>query len=256
MPTGVTQTAVTRGLGAPVLADDGRRVSGAGSRGTSCAGAWSVTLPSTSSNSSAGPLARIRWAPASTIRCPARRPQAGRRSPRGTCRGRRVDGGGRSDGRRPGDDRCGWADGCGRWADGRLGRTGRRAAERRRPAPNGPRGWGHAHRLGLLAQPGDAPGRHPLVLEPGGAVAVRRARGRAVAGRRRAHDDGRGRLREGAASDGPVAVAQPGPGRVRRRHRRAGGLVGDRPLPVAGLQGDRPHYRLGRGGGTAPAGCG
>ena len=49
-----------------------------------------------------------------------------------------------------------------------------------------------------------------------------------------------------ATGGGPVAVAQPGPERVRRRHRRAGGLVGDRPLPVARLPGHRPGVRVGR----------
>ena len=126
---------------------------------------------------------------------------------------------------------------------GRAGRPGRW----RRTLADGPRRRGRADRLGRRAGSRDGPWRHSLVLEPRGAVALRRPRGRAVAGRRRAHDDVRGRLREGAGRDGPVAVAQPGPGRVRRGRRRPGGLVGDGPVPVAGLQGDRPHHGLGRG---------
>ena len=136
------------------------------------------------------------------------------------------------------------ADGHGDRSDGRRVRAGRRA----RPgqtAADGPRRWRHADRLGLRAGPPDPPRRHPLVLEPRVAVALLRPRGRAVARRRRADDDGRGRLREGAAGDGPVAVAQPGPGRIRRGRRRPGGLVRDGPVPVAGLQGDRPHHGVG-----------
>ena len=53
---------------------------------------------------------------------------------------------------------------------------------------------------------------------------------------------------KGPVVAGGVAVPQPGPGRVRRRRRRAGGLVGDRPLPVAGLPGDRASHGVGRGG--------
>ena len=45
----------------------------------------------------------------------------------------------------------------------------------------------------------------------------------------------------------PVAGAQPGHRQLRRGHRGTGDLVGDRPLPVAGLQGDRAHLGLGRG---------
>ena len=57
-------------------------------------------------------------------------------------------------------------------------------------------------------------GRHPLVLEPGGAVVVLRPRGGPGAGRRRAHDDARGGLREGADGDGAVAGPQLEPGRL------------------------------------------
>ena len=152
----------------------------------------------------------------------------------GRAAGTRVD-----DGRRVGARRHGGS-------AGRRVRAGRRAHRRRTP-PDGPRGRGSADRLGVRDEPGDAPRRHPLVLEPGGAVVLRGPRGRAVARRGRADDDGRGRLREGAAGGGAVALAQPGPGRVCRRGRRAGDLVGDGPLPVAGLQGDRPRHGVGRG---------
>ena len=112
----------------------------------------------------------------------------------------------------------------------------RAAAEPRRRRP--------ADRLRLRAQPRDSR-RHPLVLEPGRAVVLRRPRGDAGAQRRRAHDDVRGRLREGTDGGGVVAVAQPGVGRVCRGGLRPGALLGDRPLPVAGLSGDRPHHGLG-----------
>ena len=71
-------------------------------------------------------------------------------------------------------------------------RHGRRPADRLRLRP-GPRGRR----------------RHPLVLEPGRAVALRGPRRNARAGRRGTHDDVRGRLRQGANRGGVVAVAQP-----------------------------------------------
>ena len=118
---------------------------------------------------------------------------------------------------------AGWRHGVARDADGRGGRAddGRRVragrrAQRQRTPPDGPRGRGSADRLGVCDEPGDEPRRHPLVLEPGGAVVLRGPRGRAVARRGRADDDGRGRLREGAAGGGAVALAQPGHGRVCR----------------------------------------
>ena len=82
-------------------------------------------------------------------------------------------------------------------------------------------------------------------LEPRRAVALLGPRGRPVAGRRRAHDDVRGRLCQGAARRGPVAVEHPGPRRVLRPRLGPDALVGDRPLPVARLPGDGPHHRLG-----------
>ena len=69
--------------------------------------------------------------------------------------------------------------------------------------------------------------------------------GDAGAERRCAHDDVRSRLRQGADGRRAVAVAQPGPRGVRGGGRRRGPLVGDGPLPVAGLQGDRPHHGMG-----------
>ena len=65
----------------------------------------------------------------------------------------------------------------------------------------------------------------------------------------------------GAAGGGPVGVAQPGPGPLRGSRHRQGGLVDDRPLPLAGLQGHRPHHGLGRhrlrqGFAEFDAGCG
>ena len=137
---------------------------------------------------------------------------------------------GRLDGHDGAAGRRGRLDGHG-GVDGRRGRAGRRV-QRRRTAADGLRGRRRADRLGLRAGPRDGPRRHPLVLEPRVAVALLRPRGRAVAGRRRADDDVRGRLCEGAAGDGPVAVAQPGPGRVHRGRRRPGGVVGDGPVPV------------------------
>ena len=65
----------------------------------------------------------------------------------------------------------------------------------------------------------------------------------------------RGRLRAGAAGGGPVARAQPRPGRVRRGRGRPRGLVGDGPLPVAGLSGDRPPHGVGRDGLRRGRGC-
>ena len=72
--------------------------------------------------------------------------------------------------------------------------------------------------------------------------------GRAVAGRRGADDDARGRLREGAADDGPVAVTQPGPGRVRRAV--AGGQVASSVTgvyPWLGYQATERDHGVGRG---------
>ena len=52
---------------------------------------------------------------------------------------------------------------------------------------------------------------------------------------------------KGPIVGGVVAVAQPGPRGVRRGGRGPGALLGGGPLPVAGLQGDRPHHGVGRG---------
>ena len=82
------------------------------------------------------------------------------------------------------------------------------------------------------------------------AVQLLRPRGGAVARRRRAHDLVRRRLREGPAGGGPVALAQPGAGPLRRRRRRPGGVGRDGPLPVARLAGNRARYRMGRGRGA------
>ena len=83
-----------------------------------------------------------------------------------------------------------------RWtANGGAGWTG---VQRRGPAAAGPRGRRRADRLGLRADRADRPRGHALVLEPGGAVALCGARRRAVAGGRRADDDVRGGLRQGA----------------------------------------------------------
>ena len=71
-------------------------------------------------------------------------------------------------------------------------------------------------RLVVRAQPRDATRRRPVVLEPGSAVALRRTGGGAVARGRRAHDDVRGRLRQGTAGGRVVAGPQPRRGRVCR----------------------------------------
>ena len=75
-----------------------------------------------------------------------------------------------------------WRDGLGGGSDERDGRAGRRAV-RPRPEFDGPGRRESAHQLVLRAHPRDTPGRHPLVLEPGRPVVVRRPRGGAVAGR-------------------------------------------------------------------------
>ena len=59
---------------------------------------------------------------------------------------------------------------------------GRRAV-RPRPALDGLGRRASAHPLVLRAHPRDTPGRHPVVLEPGRPVVVRRPRGGPVAGR-------------------------------------------------------------------------
>ena len=76
-------------------------------------------------------------------------------------------------------------------SNGRYGRHGRRAVGPRTALAGAGRRES-AHRLVLRVQPRDAAGRHALVLEPGGAVVVRRPRGGAEDRWRRAHDDGRG----------------------------------------------------------------
>ena len=174
--------------------------------------------------------------------------------------GRRV----RPDGHGGADGRCGWPDG--HVVDGRRGRLdghgrldGRRVrpdghgggragrlAERPRVPRDGPRGRRRADRLGLRPQPRERRGRRRLAVEPRRAVALLRPRGRPVARRRRADDDVRGRLYQGAAGGGPVAVEHPGRRRVLRPRLGPDALVGDRPLPVARLPGDGPHHRLGR----------
>ena len=152
---------------------------------------------------------------------------AGARGWHADGRGGRVD-----DGRRVGARRHGGS-------AGRRVRAGRRAQRRRTP-PDGPRRRGRADRVRRRAHPRDAPRRHPLVLEPGGAVVLRGPRGRAVARRRRADDDGRGRLREGAAGGGAVALAEPGPGGAPSGDRRGGDPVSDGPGGRAHLHARRP----------------
>ena len=62
--------------------------------------------------------------------------------------------------------------------------------------------------LGIGGVPHELGDPRPVGLEPGRAVVLLRARGRAVARRRRADDDGRGRLRQGATGGGQDAVFQ------------------------------------------------
>ena len=59
------------------------------------------------------------------------------------------------------------------------------------------------------------------------------------------HHHVRGRLCQGAARRGPVALEHPGPRRVLGPRLGPDALVGDRPLPVDGLPGNGPHHRLG-----------
>ena len=98
--------------------------------------------------------------------------------------------------------------------------------------------------LGVRAEPGAAR-RRRLDMEPQLPVVLRRHGGGAVARRRRAHDDARGRLQARCAHGRPVGGPHPGPGRLRRPERRAGHLVDDRLLPVAGLPGQRPRVGVG-----------
>ena len=98
---------------------------------------------------------------------------------------------------------------------GSMPGTGRRAEPERR-LREGLRRRQFANRLGLRHEPRDAPGRHPLVLEPGGAVAVLRPGRRDLARRPGPDGDGRSRLSDGTAGGGPVVVAQPGPGAATR----------------------------------------
>ena len=114
--------------------------------------------------SSAGMHAPGAWLPRCTVRLP-------------DGRGGRVDRPGRRDGRSRR-----WRDGRGGGSDERDGRAGRRAV-RPRPELDGPGRRESAHRLVLRAHPRDTPGRHPVVLEPGRPVVVRRPRGGTVAGR-------------------------------------------------------------------------
>ena len=69
--------------------------------------------------------------------------------------------------------------------------------------------------------------------------------GRAVAQRRRAHDDARGRLFARPADARPVGGTHPRPGRLQRPERRADEHVDDRVLPVGGLPGQRPGVGVG-----------
>ena len=106
-------------------------------------------------------------------------------------------------------------------------------------------GGGPFSQLGVRAEPGAAR-RGRLGVEPQLPVALRRRRGRAVAWRRRAHDDVRRRLHARRAGGRPVGRPHPGAGRLQRPERRADDLVDDRLLPVGGLPSQRP--RLGLGG--------
>jgi hypothetical protein len=71
----------------------------------------------------------------------------------------------------------------------------------------------------------------PVGVEPQLAVVLQRDGGRAVARRRRADDDGRGRLLARGADGGPVGGPHGRDGRLRRRERRADEHVDDRGLP-------------------------
>ena len=155
-----------------------------------------------------------------------------------------LSGRGTSDGhdRRDRYDRPAAADGRRRGGDaGRaVGRRARRRIFRLHAAGRRP-----VLQLGVRAEP-RAARRRRVDMEPQFPVALRRHGEGAVAQRRRAHDDVRGRLQAGSAHGRPVGGPHAGPGRLRRPERRAGHLVDDRLLPMAGLPGQRPGVGVGR----------
>ena len=126
--------------------------------------------------------------------------------------------------------------------DDRLRPGGRRA--RRRPVRlDGARRW-PVLELRVRAEPRE-PRRHPVGVEPQLPVALQRHRGRAVARRRRADDDDRGRLHARRTHARPVGGQNTRAGRLQRPERRADERVDDRVLPVGGLPGQRPGVGVG-----------
>ena len=90
--------------------------------------------------------------------------------------------------------------------------------------------------------------RAGVAVGPGGADALRRARGRPLAVGRGDRRAARGGLDPGALDDGPDAVARPGRGQLPGGGQRQGLLDGDRALPLRALCRDRPCDGVGRGG--------
>ena len=124
-------------------------------------------------------------------------------------------------------------------AEGRRGGDGRLRAGGRRVRRRFPRLDGHGRRphveLRVRAEPRE-PRRHAVAVEPQLAVALHRHGGRAVARRRRAHDDVRVRLLARGADPRPGGGPHSA-GRLQRPERRADDDVDDRLLPVGGLPG-------------------
>ena len=127
-------------------------------------------------------------------------------------------------------------------ADGRLRAGGRRA--RRRPVGLDGDGRRSVLQLRVRAEPRE-PRRCAVGVEQQLAVALHRHGGCAVAQRRRADHDARGRLLARPADARPVGGPHPRDGRLQRPERRADDYVHDGVLPVGGLPAQRPGGGVG-----------